>query len=92
MKALPPPKAAPKTAHTRKAPAEKATKRARGEERLQDEVSRMTLRVRLTDGSSKGFKYDSIDDMARAQEEATAFLNMKKAEREAAERGAAVRA
>ena len=88
-KALTAPKAAPKTAHPPKAPAQKANKRQRWSEHLADEVSRMTLRVRLADGTSKGFRYVSIEDRPRALKEATAFLDLKKAEREAAEREAA---
>ena len=78
---------APAAAAKRKAPpaaAPKAFKRSREEELLQDEVTRMTYRVRLTDGSSKGFKYSSIDEKPRVKEQAVAFLLAQKAEREAA--------
>ena len=92
-------KQAPETAK-KAPPATKATpssgpkgaKRSRGKDEFQDEATRMTVRVRLVDGSSKGFRYSSIEDKPRAIEEATAFLNLKKAEREAAEREAAVHA
>ena len=54
------------------------------EDLIQDEATRMTYRVRLTDGSSTGFKYASLEDKPRALEDATAFLSGKQAEREAA--------
>ena len=83
MKALPAPKAAT-------APADKG-KRVR-EEFLQEQWTRMNIRVRLTDGRSKGFKYASLADKPRAVEDATAFMDMKRADREAAEREAAAHA
>ena len=73
-----PTKVAPNRKAAAKPEAKKDFKRKRSSELLQDETTRMTFRARLVDGSSKGFKYTSLEDMPRARAEAEAFMQTQK--------------
>ena len=71
------PKAKPKAIKDRASAPEPAAAKAPGKRNragIQDESTRQTMRARLTDGTSKGFKYTDDADRARARTKAEEFI------------------